>query len=96
MDDYLKGKETFGELKVKSSKRVKPMSSHTSDKVADDTVEIDTTHLFQRIIYTIQEPEELQECLSFEFASVPLSMFDQIRLMRKTKKSVSYNIFNDA
>ena len=96
MDESLKSKEIFGELKVQRSKRVKPMScTNTSVQVADDTIEVDTTQLFQRIICTVKIPDELKECFSYELASVPLSMFDEKRLMRKTKKSALYKMFNE-
>ena len=60
--------------------------TNTSVQVADDTIEVDTTQLFQRIICNVKIPDELKECFSYELASVPLPMFDEKRLMRKTKK----------
>lgn len=96
MDESLKNIETFGELKVRRNKRVKPMSSTTASvKVGDDTVHVHSTQLLQRIICTVKVPQELEECFTYELATVPLSIFDEAGLMRKTKKSALYKMSND-
>lgn len=88
MEESLKNKETFGELKVQRNKRVKLMSSTTASvKVEDDTIHVDSTQLFQRIICTVKAPQELEDCFTYGLAAVPLSIFDEAGLMRKTKKN---------
>lgn len=96
MEESLKNKDTFGELKVQRNKRVKPMSSTiASVRVDDDIIHVDSTQLFQRIICTVKVPQELEDSFSYELATVPLSIFDEAGLMRKTRKSAFYKMFND-
>lgn len=85
----------FGALKLKRANTVKTMASSAGRvKVAKDTIQIDSTQLFQRIICTVHSPEDLRSCFKYELASVPLSLCDNAGLMRKTKKSSLYDVFN--
>lgn len=96
MKESLRNKETFGELKLQRNKRIKPISATiASVKVADDTIHVDSTQLFQRIVCTVKIDQELEDCFTYELATVPLSIFDDAGLMRKTKKSALYRVFDD-
>ena len=78
MEESLKNKGTFGELKIQRRKRVKPISfTIASIKIDDDTIHVDFTQLFQRIISTVKVPKELEDCFSYELATVSLSIFDE-------------------
>ena len=83
-------------MKVQRNKRIKPISATiASVKVADDTIHVDSTQLFQRIVCTVKIDQELEDCFTYELATVPLSIFDDAGLMRKTKKSALYRVFDD-
>ena len=86
MEESLTNKETFGELKVQRNKRVKPMSSTTASvQVEHDTIHVDCTQLFQRIA----------RLLHLWVSHCPIINIDEAGLMRKTKKSVLFKMFND-
>lgn len=85
----------FGTVKLKRANIVRNMASSSGKlKVGNDIIQVDSTQLFQRIICTVHSPEDLRSCFKHELASVPLSLFDNTGMMRKTKKSSFYDIFN--
>lgn len=93
--DAVKDGSLFKSLKVRRANRVKPISSLSNTiKINGNDVQVDSTLLFQRIICTVHSSLELKTCFSFELASVPLSLFDEKGLMRKTNKAALYQIIN--
>lgn len=58
-----------------------------------DVISIDPLLLFQQIILKMKTHEELIECFKFELSPIPLSLFDETSQMRKTRKSILYDIF---
>ncbi|KMQ90383.1 hypothetical protein RF55_9871 [Lasius niger] len=95
LEECIKDGGTFGSLKLKRQNMAKSISSSiNSVKIQDNVIQVDTMHLLQRIICTVHSTTDLQMCFEFELASVPLSLFDEKGLMRKTKKSSLYENFD--
>jgi len=49
--------------------------------------------LFQRITIRVKTEKELKECFEYELSPIPLSLFDESGQIRKTKKSILYDVF---
>jgi len=44
-------------------------------------------------IIRVKTKEELKECFEYELSPIPLSLFDESGQMRKSKKSILYDVF---
>ena len=84
--------KTFGEVTLHRKDRVLPLAAvNNSVKIRQETVPINTMHLFSRIICVAKSDEDFASYLEFELAPRPLSLFDQIS-MRRTDKTVMYQV----
>jgi hypothetical protein len=68
-------------------------SNKTSIFIRDDIIPIDTLLLFQRIMLKVKSDEEIKEYFKYELAPMPLSLFNKMGQMRKTKNQY-YMIFS--
>lgn len=94
MDKLINEGDTFGTFKLKRNNMVKPLVFiNWSSKTKDANMIVDSSQLFQRIVCTVRTSPELEQCFTFELAAVPLSIFDERGLMKKTKKSSLYQLF---
>lgn len=86
--------KTFEDIHLKRSDKVLSLASMNSAvKVNDDLVVVDTMQLFNRIICTVKSDEDLANCLTYELAPRPPSLFEK-SMMRKIKnKAIMYDIF---
>jgi len=87
--------ENVSDVKLKRMNRVVSLdySNKTSIFIRDDIIPIDPLLLFQRIMLKVKSDEELKEYFKYELAPMSLSFFDETGQMRKTKKSILYDIF---
>ncbi|XP_043285283.1 uncharacterized protein [Venturia canescens] len=85
--------KTFKDIKFKKINKILSLKSLVSlVKVADRTVTIDPSLLFQRICVLQKTESELKSYFNHELVPYPLSLFDD-NGMRKTPKSKLYNFF---
>jgi len=83
----------FGDMALKRSFKVKPMSSMTVTlKMRDDIVEVNSIQLFMRIVCVMKSENDLMTYLKYKLAPKPPSIFDEVSL-RKTQKSALLTLF---
>lgn len=83
----------FHEVKLKRRNRVNTLADmNCSVKIRDEIVPVNTTLLLQRCLWIAKEEPELEEFFTYELSPRPLALFDD-EGMRKTSKSVLYNLF---
>lgn len=87
-------RSNFGQVKFQRKNRVMPLRGFTLKiQIYDEEIPVSPDIIFQRISYMKKSDEEFKEYFEFELAPYPLSLFDE-KGMRKTKKSVFYDLFN--
>ncbi|CAG9764574.1 unnamed protein product [Ceutorhynchus assimilis] len=85
----------FGQVKFSRKKRVLPMRGFTSSvKLHDEVVPVDLYTIFRRISFHKKTEYELKNYFTYELAPYPPSLFDEQGMMRKSRKSVFYDLFN--
>lgn len=85
----------FEDIKMSRKGKVIPLGAMSSGiKIHDTIVPIDTNLLYQRILSTTTNFEDLRECFKYELSPVPQTLFDEFG-MRKTVKSSLYSAFNE-
>ncbi|CAG9770015.1 unnamed protein product [Ceutorhynchus assimilis] len=85
----------FGQVKFSRKKRVLPMRGFTSSvKLHNEVVPVDLYTIFRRISFHKKTEYELKNYFTYELAPYPPSSFDEQGMMRKSRKSVFYDLFN--
>ncbi|CAG9761611.1 unnamed protein product [Ceutorhynchus assimilis] len=85
----------FGQVKFSRKKRVLSMRGFTSSvKLHDEVVPVDLYTIFRRISFHKKTEYELKNYFTYELAPYPPSLFDEQGMMRKSRKSVFYDLFN--
>ena len=83
---------SFADIHLRRKDKVVTLASvNQSIKIHDDVIPINTMQIFNRIVCVVNSEEELEQCLQYELAPVPLSLFDEFS-MRKTQKAILYEI----
>lgn len=83
----------FGDFKLSTKKKFIPLGAiNCGVKINDVSFPIDTNLLYQRIISTFREDDDLEEYFQFEPSPVPQKLYDDLG-MKKTTKSALYTIF---
>lgn len=78
----------FCDLSYSRKDRVLSLATVNSSLKVDNTrIAVEPEMLFRRIAFAKKSQEELKQCLQYELAPFPLSLFD-VNGMRKTKKSM--------
>ncbi|XP_026804078.1 uncharacterized protein LOC113560765 [Rhopalosiphum maidis] len=87
--------DNFSDVKLQRANRVVPLdfAKKLTVCIRDDIFSIDPLLLFQRIMIRVKTDEELKECFEYELSPIPLSLFDESGQMRKSKKSILYDVF---
>ena len=73
---------------LETSNQAITLAQKTAVKVHDDTIVIDPTLLFQRLIKVAETTGSLADYFSFELTNIRTALFDTSGLMRLAKKSV--------
>ncbi|XP_029341748.1 uncharacterized protein LOC100571724 isoform X2 [Acyrthosiphon pisum] len=87
--------DNFSDIKLQRANRVVSLdfARKLTVCIRDEILSIDPLLLFQRIMIRVKTEEELKECFEYELSPIPLSLFDESGQMRKTKKSILYDVF---
>lgn len=88
-----------GNISLSTIYKVKPLSV-AKDEIHinnEEFFKIDSSLLFQRISIMFHgNDEHTRNALTYELSPIPLSLFDENGLMRKTAKSELYKIFKSS
>ncbi|GBL94407.1 hypothetical protein AVEN_7378-1 [Araneus ventricosus] len=85
----------FGQVKFFLINRVVPMRGFTSSvNLHEEVLPIDSYIIFKRISFHRETESELKNYFNFGLASYPLSLFYEQGMVRKSRKSVYYDLFN--
>lgn len=75
------------EAKAETSKNVKTLITLAKDmQVGNQTIHVDPTLLFLRLIVPFETAEDTMECFSYELIPIPTSLF-KVNFMRRAEKS---------
>lgn len=87
--------DNFSDIKLQRANRVVSLdfARKLTVCIRDEILSIDPLLLFQRTMIRVKTEEELKECFEYELSPIPLSLFDESGQMRKTKKSILYDVF---
>lgn len=84
----------FKEIKFKRKNRVTPLKcTYSKVRIHDEDVPVNPDTIFRRISFFKKSDKDLKTYFEFELAPYPLSIFEE-RGMRKTRKSVFYELFD--
>ena len=57
-------------------------------KVNDKSVAVDPLKCFNRLVLVVDRETTIEKCLASELTVLPMSLFDQYQMMRKSDKAV--------
>ena len=84
----------FAAVKFQRKKRIKPLGAALSGmKITDVVCTVEPEMLFRRISFTKKSHELFKHNFDYELAPYPVFIFDESG-MRKTKKSMMYELFS--
>lgn len=83
--------QNFHDVKLKRNNKVKSLSRHVV-KIRGESVAVNPKQLFNRIVCTSSNSDQLRKCFEYELSTEPHSGFVK-GLMRKTKKSALFSVF---
>ncbi|GBN19394.1 hypothetical protein AVEN_17259-1 [Araneus ventricosus] len=87
-------RSNFGQVKFSRINKVAPMRGFTNNvKLHEEEVPIDPYTIFRSISFNRKTESELKNYSNFELAPYPSSLFDEQRIMRKSRISVYYDLF---
>ena len=69
----------------KRSAQAVTMASKSSVNIPDDQVEVDSQHLFQRLIIACDN-SQLEELFQYELCKYPTALFDSLFMLRQPQK----------
>ncbi len=75
----------------KRNMQIVPMNCRTSANIGGETIQIDSELLFQRLIATNPNPDDLPVLFQYKLCSYPPSLFDKNALPREATKSLLSN-----
>ncbi|GBM35152.1 hypothetical protein AVEN_140752-1 [Araneus ventricosus] len=85
------------QIKFSRINRFVPMRGFTNIvKLHEEEAQIDPYTIFKSISFNRKTKSELKNCFSFELTPYPSSLFDEQGMMRKSRESVNYDLFNPA
>ncbi|GBO43421.1 hypothetical protein AVEN_91236-1 [Araneus ventricosus] len=88
-------RSNFGQVKFSRINRFVPMRGFTNIvKLHEEEVQIDPYTIFKSISFNRKTESELKNYCSFELAPYPSSLFHEQGMMRKSRESVCYDLFN--
>lgn len=85
--EKMQGKN-FGELHLQRKDKVKTQAKQKKVKIRSQEVTVNSQQLFNRILCVCDSPLKLKEYLSYELASRPPSIFDDVSIRKGTKSSI--------